>query len=351
MNHPFSAEHLEILQSQCVTLVEDPDTTSINKQKTYTNYTLVVAINQYIATATELQSINLNLIRNGISNASAIDSATIERMMDFMTVNGKGSLIYYTDLTEQLFTQEVNNALDSKKNVITITLIVDPIIILILLMLFIPFIFKVQANLLKIYMHLCQFKDVDIKKWLEQCNDSASDIKASTVKMKKIYESESFEIIINRDAEKEKAEDKSEKPSKKESIVDGKEEKPDQDLTQNSTMKSTESPLANAVSEESMAMNQSKEEAVTDRKEKMFSRMTKDKTKTYLLSLLAFTIYIGIFKTADALVFSDLCTQSDNRAYYFLTVVNREKYHAMGRFFFREELLSNSPQTYSNCKF
>ena len=307
MNHPFSAEHLNILQSQCVTLEVMADYTSIQHQNTYTNYTPAVAINNYVAIATTLQSINLDAFRYGVNFTNIQLTENIEQLMFYMIQNGKGTLLYYIDLTQQLFFQEVSNALSSKIYTITIILIVDPIIIIALLMLFIPFILKVQSNLLKIYVHLCQFKNADLKNWLEQCNNSAADIKTSTAKLKKIYDSENFEVTTVAEIEEKKNQEKEIKEEKKGSCIEAVEETPDnkQNIT---TLKSTESPFNTHIPDETQELIQKNETAVSERKEKMFSKMTKDKTKAYLFSLLIFTIFIGIFRTADALVFSDLDT-------------------------------------------
>lgn len=347
MNTYFSSSQEAILLSPCVMIVEKPSTTSITGQSTNTNYSLSVAINKYVAEATQLQSYSVNDIKNGLQNSTLYSS--IDRLMSFMTDNGKGTLAYYADSYLQMFLQAALDSQDYDAKVITILLIVDPIVIVLLLILFIPFIFHVQTNLLKIYTHLCQFKDVDIHSWVEQCDSSSNDIKASITRMKKIFAAESFEIVILRDEDKKNINKKcEEKPVAKH----GKEEEiGNQDTNQNTTLKSTESPLTKQSNddEERLAMVQSKEEAVAERKQTMFYRMTKEKTKEYLILLLIFSIYIGIFRAADALVFSDAISQANSRRDYFNTIFSREKSHAMSMFFFREELLANNIQSYFDC--
>lgn len=358
MKHPFSQEHISILQSSCVMLTQLPDPSSVNKEITTNYYTPSVAINKYVAAATELNSYNLDTLRWGYVNSSSNTNASLTRLLNFMTINGKGTLTYYIDKTRTLFFKEVDDAFSSKSNIITITLIVDPVVILILLIMFIPFIFKVQSNLLKIYLHLCQFKDVDIRKWLEECNNSAIYIKASITRMKKIYEAQTFEVtIVTKEQEEKKVED-NKKPAQnaqeenKESAATGKDENlKSHDGIANTTEKTTEGALLKSQGddEDTAAIIKSKEDVVSERKQKMFSRMTKEKTKDYLFSLLGFTIYIGIFKTADALVFANLCSDTNSRTYFYRLLIDREKNDAMAMFFFREELLENKLQTYFEC--
>lgn len=351
MNHPFSQEHLNILTSTCVMLIQAPDPSSLNQQYTANNYTPSVAINKYVATATELTSFSLNILRNGSLNASEDINASLNRLLRFMIDNAKGTLTYYIDKTRSLFFQEVDDAINSKTNIITIMMIVDPIVILILLMLFIPFILRVQTNLLRIYLHLCQFKDTDIRKWLEECNNSANHIKASITKMKKIYEAESFEVVIKTEEEKKTQENNAASKKLDEKVDSSPSKETPQEGINMTTDKSTEGALIKHTGEEdeTAAMVASKEDIVSERKQKMFSRMTKEKTKEYLILLLGFTIYIGIFKTADALVFSSLCSDSSSQSYYFRLLIDREKYDAMGMFFFREELLENKIENFFDC--
>ena len=196
MNQIYSQAHLDIINNNIIQFMDDPAPNSITNQPSYENYSLSVAITKYVAIGTELASYNATLISNGVSKASITDNQKLTRLMDYMINNGKGTLRYYVSKDQNYFYQEVSDEVTTEGYAITIALIADPIGIMFFLIMFIPFILKVQSSLLKIYLHLCQFKDGSIQKWLETCNSSAADIKASISQMRQIYIAENFEIKL-----------------------------------------------------------------------------------------------------------------------------------------------------------
>eukprot|EP01022_Parablepharisma_sp_SALTPOND_P008802 TRINITY_DN1369_c0_g1_i1.p1 TRINITY_DN1369_c0_g1~~TRINITY_DN1369_c0_g1_i1.p1 ORF type:complete len:1592 (-),score=178.13 TRINITY_DN1369_c0_g1_i1:522-5297(-) len=341
MRHPFSAEHKQILQSQWIRFVEKPDPSSVTNTSATMNYTLPVAITQYVAKATELKQYNLTKVKLGADNTDKAFGNALDRLASFMIDNAKGTLTYYADKTKELFFSEFNNEIESKTRVITIALIVDPIVIILLMILFIPFILKVQSNLLKIYLHLCQFKDSDIRKWLEICNNSSSDIKSSITRIRKIYGNTSFEVILNNNKEADN-EPKANVKVKDTKAVHDEEQKQTSIVT--TTQNQTETPLvkqSETGEEATDELIKSKEDVLSERKQKMFSQMTKEKTKAYLLYLLFFALYIGIFRTADGIVFSNLYDQTDTRLYLLRMISMREHNDIRSMFYLREELRLN----------
>jgi hypothetical protein len=359
MKHPFSAEHKAILASTCVAFVEKADSASVAQVDSINNYTLTVALTKYVAKATELKSYDLSVLRGGYKNTSQDVSARLVRLLKFMIDNGKGTLAYYVDQTQKLFFEEARDEIAARARVILIAIIVDPIIILLLMVLFIPFILKVQSSLLKIYIHLCQFKDTEIREWLDACNNSACYIKASISRMRKIYGSTSFEVNFARAAEEKANENKNKTPDKKakeaphaqkeeEKEKEKEKDKGTQQTTLNTTQKTTDAAMLSAETEgdDTAAILKTQEEAVSERKQRMFSRMTKDKTKAYLLYLLFFAVYIGIFRIADGLVFSNLSSEADARKQIFTTLSEREHAFVRTALYFREDLVDNRVTSY-----
>ncbi len=351
MNHPFSAAHKEIIDSNTIVLVTAPDSTSITSLGSSTNYTLSVAITQYVAKATELKLYDTATINAGKAAADSTFQNNFSRLMSFMIDNAKGTLTYATAMAHTMFFNEVDGEVTSKTKVITIALIIDPIVILVLMVMFIPFILKVQSNLLKIYLHLCHFKDGEVRKWLEMCNNSTDDIKAPISRVKQIYGATSFDLNVIRNAAEAAAAQAAEEAKCKPCDT------PDKTLpgatgqtigTQHSTFdtsaqKQTEATTATgeagAASETAL---RTKEEAVTERKQKMFSQMTREKTKTYLLYLLFFAAYIGAFRTADGIIFADICSETDTRLALFKMMSMRELNDLRSLFFLREEIRTNA---------
>ncbi len=344
------------MSTPLVQFVEKPDQSSVNLQDSYTNYTIALAITNYVAKGTQLKSFDHAFIRNGVKNASKDDNTRFDRLMSFMIDNGKNTLRYYVDKAQTLFFEEVSDEITSKGKVITITLIVDPIVIILLMVMFIPFILKVQSSLLKIYLHLCQFKESDIMAWLETCNNSAADIKASVTQIRKIYAEENFEVKLAepvhapttmKGQDKVKAMD-----SPTEKKKEGKEERAGDNGTRETTLHTTKKLVGtkgteNATEEkknteeETEQLILTKDEAISERKQKMFSRMTHEKTKTYLIYLFFFAVYIGIFRTADGFVFSSLYGDTDIRTYLYQVISSRSQNYISSMFFLREQLKRN----------
>ena len=351
MKHPFSAEHKAILQAPLIQFVEKPDPSSVTNVSSTMNYTLTVAITQYVAKATELKSFSTTEIKNKFAGQPEKVMNAFDRLMNFMIDNGKGSLTYYADKAKELFFKEFESEISSKSKVIIIALIIDPIVIIILMVLFIPFILKVQSNLLKIYLHLCQFKDSDIRNWLEICNNSSSDIKSSITRIRKIYGATIFEVNLTKEGQQENQEAEKQVKVKGTDTVtsQGKdEERKVQNATLNTTQKQTEAQLLKpeTETENNEEIMKSKEDVLSERKQKMFSQMTKEKTKAYLFYLLFFAFYIGIFRTADGLVFSSLYSETDLRVYLYRMLSKREHNDIRSIFFLREELLQAKPVQY-----
>ena len=209
--------------------------------------------------------------------------------------------------------------------------IADPILIVILLFMFIPFILKVQSTMERIYLHICQFNEGDIKKWLDACNNSASDIKASITTMQNIYQSEVFEINF---ADYEK------KGKQKEQKKDN----PNNASIQNRQDNDKESKLENKFGEEEdekPLVAQAVEITVSERKKKTFSQMSKEKTKTYLFYLIIFGIYIGGFKIADGLLLQTLESEAD-KDFFTLSLFHRRTWDKLtAQIYFRENMIAN----------
>ena len=358
MKHPYSAYHRSILAEPLVQFVEKPDQSSIYSKDSYTNYTIQLAITNYIAKGTQLKSFTYEFIKKGYAAATEDERMRFDRLMSFMIDNGKDTLKYYVGKTQQLFYEEVSDEITSKGKVSTIVLIVDPIVIILLLMMFVPFIFNVQSSLLRIYLHLCQFKDQDLMTWLEVCNNSATDIKASVTQIRKIYDDEVFEIklqdpnnINNQAQAKAKVDSQKSKKEAKEDVTNDNNTN-ETNLTTNKKLVGKDSEVTDEkknTEEEAERLILTKDEAISERKQKMFSRMTREKTKTYLIYLFFFAVYIGVFRTADGFVFSSLYGDTDIRTYLSQIISSRSQSHVMSMFFLREQLKRNKPLTDFEC--
>eukprot|EP00826_Nyctotherus_ovalis_P017853 TRINITY_DN1527_c0_g1_i6.p1 TRINITY_DN1527_c0_g1~~TRINITY_DN1527_c0_g1_i6.p1 ORF type:complete len:289 (-),score=78.12 TRINITY_DN1527_c0_g1_i6:221-1087(-) len=259
--------------------------------------------------------------------ADTDEDFNFDRLMSFMIDNGMSGLQYYTRKSLTLFLDEVDSETESKHKVVTIVLIVDQVVIVLLLILLIPFILKVQSSLLKIYHHLCQFKSKDISEWVETCNESASCIKASIAQIYRMHSQVSFEIKpLN--AGKEEAE-------KMPIVFVQKEKKPgncgSDPVEEEATDKSENT-------EEGDQLLINKDEALSERKQRIFSKMTRSKTAAYLIYLGFVLLYIAIFRITDGVVFGSIYNDTDLTEYICHLFPRRSYYSLLSLLFLREEL-------------
>ncbi len=349
LNYKFDASRAAELDSELIQFVSTPDSSSQSNQVSTTNYTLVVALTQYVAKATELKGFDIQSIKKGQSAANSSFNSDFGRLMNYMITNGEGQLLYYTQASMNWYLDEFDDKRKSTYRAIYIVLIIDPIVIVILMMMFVPFILRVQSHLLKIYLHLCKFKENEVRNWLEACNNSANDIKASTAQIRKTYGTTTFDITVIRDGEERGAAEESKAQPRVETTKNahGTEEGKNQTTTPvgiTTTSKQTDDHLLQTEEEKQglAEMMRRKEDVLSERKQKMFSQMTRDKTKTYLLFLIFFATYIGTFRTADILVFSKIESDHNTMEDIFRVLVARDVYDALSYFMFREELRLNT---------
>jgi uncharacterized membrane protein YidH (DUF202 family) len=183
----------DLVSKPIIQFEEKPDKSSVGGNYIYTNYTMALAIANYIGKGTNIKNFSYDFLKAGKIGESD-DDFNLDRLIHFMIDNGKGTLQYYMRKFQLNFFEEMKDKTKDKRRVITIVLIVDQVVIVLLLMLLVPFILKVQSSLLKIYLHLCQFKSSDIIAWVEKCNESEGFIKASIAQMYRIYNKTSFEL-------------------------------------------------------------------------------------------------------------------------------------------------------------
>ncbi len=374
----FKPEHAAVINSPLVQFTMGPDKLSQTGDSTTENYTINVAIVQYVAKATELLQYDIASIRAGQSAANATFDYDIVRLFNFMILNGRGTLPYYGEIMYGWYNQEVTDEIDYRYSAILITIIIDPLILFALMVAFIPFILSVQTRLLQIYIHLCKFKESDVRSWLESCNNSVADIKASAAAIRKVYGNTSFDVNVSMFEEEEKkgsnmkSTDRLGKgmhpPAKKQPMEDTKENQHSQNTQQpvptstfaggmTITNKETNDllvstgvvPAGEATDEEKSRLAEilrSKEDDVAERKQKIFSQITRQKTMTYLLYLAFFAIYIGAFRIADILVFMTVYNYNTTTLTLYSTLTNRYLSGLRAEVFFREEIYANTPMSY-----
>jgi len=330
---------------------EKPDRSSLGGDYIYNNYTLALAIANYIGKGTQIKMFDYDFLKAGRVGDSDKDF-NLDRLMCFMIDNGMNTLQYYTRKAQLGLFEGVKAETKKKHRVITIVLIVDQVVIVMLLILFVPFILKVQSSLLKIYLHLCQFKSKDIVAWVEDCNESGEFIKASVSQMYKIYGKTSFELkSVNDKEETDKGHISSQKNKIKaasakakcinkgifgDCLLDTDEEGVEKNEKQD---------------EEGDQLLISKEKVITEQKQNMFSRMTRNKTAVYLIYLGIFIAYIAIFRITDALIFSSIYTKTDSIVYLYETFSIRSYYGLLSLFFLREKVVRNETLTDFECIF
>jgi len=346
----FSDKNRHIVEDPIIQFKELPKPGSMSSDTFYMNYTMTVAINQYVGKGTQLKQYSIKMIEDGAEFVDSDTDNAIYRMMRYMIDNGKGTLSYYMEKSFFNYLSDFEDEFKTKVSVLKIILITDPIVAIILLFMFIPFILKVQSSLQRIYLHLCQFHVADIKKWLDACNNSASDIKASITRMQRIYNEEVFEINPADYDKRTRMENEAAKMSANNDM------KKSLETPTNATQKTSPdvipTPNKGAGDEEEEGMVvQSQEAAISERKQRAFSEMSREKTKIYLGYLTFFILYIAAFKIADAVLLSYFYDDT----YVKLSSIKLFNLRGWDQdnavFFFRENLAENKIMSYFECIF
>ncbi len=331
----FSQEHQSLINSPIIQFMDMPGKSSVSTAYTYENNTMNVAVTQYIAKGTLLHQVTLDVISKGCNYTDSDTNYELVRTFNFMINNGKGTMRYYLSKMFYYFTDDFAREFNSYSSVMTAAYIADPIVEIILLFLFIPFILKVQGSLQGIYMHICQFRKAELKAWLETCNSSSACLHASITQMQHAYNSENFDISFADYGKKKKTAESSAfqvvpevKPEEKKSGENDGEAKEEGE-------------------EESLKMLAASHEAtVAEQKQKRFSEMSHQKTKTYMSYLAFLIVYIVGFKVADGVMLADLRTQKDEK----LSVVELFNRKIWGLdntlFFFRMNIMYNTLSSY-----
>lgn len=351
MNFPYSSEHKNMLTSNAISLQDFPSIFSVNPVPLIKNFSLSTAIIQYVTKGTELKLYLTSFLSDGFKKASADKNDTLNRLMDYMISNGMGTMAYFTFKSAGKSYNDMRSEWNNKRYIFQVILIVDPIIISLLLIMFIPFILKVQWTLQRIYLHICRFNDQDIKKWLDACNSSANDIKASITAMQGIYQNEVFEI--NQADYEKKDKDKMQKTlQEKKAKVRDETEEPEQKKQDSTATPNPANAAENTVKEEEEKeelIKTTQEIDVSERKQKTFSQMSREKTKTYLIYLAIFIAYIGIFKIVDGVLIMFLNTSTEKHLSTLLVFYTREWDQDKARQYFRENMVYNKITSDLDC--
>ncbi len=355
---PFNEEHTAIFRSPLVQFSETPDLSSQTNSVSVVNYTLSAAIAQYVAKATQLQQFDLASIRAGQSVANSSFNNSVVRLLDFMITNMKGTFSTYISSSMIWHNQEFDISLSNTYKSIVAVFIADPIVLFLLVLMFIPYILRVQANLLWVCMNLCKFKQGEVQTWLEACTSAANDLRATTSAMRGIYCKVSFDITVTVDPEidSETGKPDSTPPA---AVLHGDATKAPLEGDQtgafaagdmSTTNKQTEDKFIPAkigpTDEEKtrlLEINSMRENEVNSRRQKVLSQLTKRRTRVYLFYLAIFGVYIAGFRAADLVVFTQLYYENLECEDTYKILAAREINDLKSEFYFREELIAGHP--------
>lgn len=346
----FSAEHQKFLNQPMIQFMDMPGKGSVTSAYTYENYTLEVATAQYIAKGTRLHQFSLDLISKGCNYTDADTDYNIVRLFSYMVNNGKGTLRYYLSQLFYYFEGDFDREFTTKSTTLEVLFIIDPVIEVLLLLMFIPFILKVQKSLQRIYLHICQFHTAELKRWLGTCNSTSADLRASITQMQRMYNYENFEINLAEYEKKKETPSEPPKQSREENLTVAPGAGSEKEHGENEGEEQEQVQVKVQEQEEEAMVSKSHEAVVTHRKQERFSEMAREKTKTYLGYLLFLIVYIAIFKIVDGIMLSSLGAQKDE-ALNILELFDQRAWEIdNSMFFFRVNIMSNSISSYFGCK-
>ena len=293
----YSDEHHELLTEKNIKIIE---LLSDNKTaRTDTIRTFEIASTIYIAKITEISGKPDTFYSKGAVNA---DKRTVEHLLRTVyevTENGKGDLKELSERSQKMFLDETIHISKYRQNRITIITICEAVFVLFALLLFVPYIIRLQNNILSIFLKVATIPHKDIKYLITVSNQFTQDLQAPANKLKLLFDLENF--MLNQEEDQDeinkvmKTENniqnilnlqKLEEEKKEGEIVDEdiREEETERLLDNNSKPKTKES---------------AKEKRRVKIKENLFRAAIKSKRRQYILRMFAIFLFFGLYFSID----------------------------------------------------
>ncbi len=368
-SHSYSSAHENLVTNPAnLALWDMSDSGSTTSNYVSTNISFNVGVTNFIARATDISGISDAVIASGAAatNVSSSTKQTISQLKYYVMYNGENSLREIAEASARYFLSESIDDFNSSKALLYVFSCLGTGCVVLIVVFFVPYIMKVQKNILKVFDHISDIKHDEIRKILDMCYIFKDEIEAPIAKLKAIYDKEDFSMTTDELRKEQKAQKElDEKRKQKAKVLKKLTQKSQNDVTRDAEQenedeekksqraplnpKSKENPDGHEEGkEENMMSSQDREkqylilteERRTKAKKKLFSQITSSKRKGYIFRLAVFLIFFAIFLVVDVLLLKSFYEESVDAFDLLRLFSTRDYVLKTAVLFYREDLVS-----------
>jgi len=360
--HPYSSVHTDLLNNPKNLAIWDM-TDSMNsqgEQRVSSNISFNIGVTNFIARSTDISGLKSEILAKGINSPNLTQSTkdSIQKLEFYVMYNGMNGLREIAELSAKYFLEESISDFEGNQKILYIVSCLGTGCVVLIVVFFVPYIMKVQRNILKVFDHMSDIRQEEIRKILDMCYIFKDEIEAPIAKLKAIYDKEDFAMTTDelRKEEKTKKEEL-EKKKRRQGILKKMTQKEVDNTRDNiddddEDKKEEKSPLKNKKDEKSEqdAEKEQKQDAEkqylllteerrTKAKKKLFSQITSSKRKGYIFRLAVFLIFFAIFLIVDVFLLKSFFEKSVD-AFNIMGLFSRRSYMLRTAIlFYREDLV------------
>ena len=352
LDFPYTDSHTNLINNPSELTIWEAGEQMDKNSIVSTSISFIVGITKFIARITDISGINSEVFRRGIDNADSSDKSIIARLEYYIILNGEGRLREIAELSANYYLEEAINNFMKDKILLYIFSSLGTICTVMILMFIIPYIMKVQKNILKVFDHISGIPQDEIKKILDMCYIFKDEIEAPIEKLKVIYDKEDFSMTTDELRKEERAKKKRLLKQKEKSKILSKLHKKAHKINSKHDEEEEEKKLK---AKENDDINNNKqnnediemkylliiEERKSEAKKKLFSQITNSKRRGYILRLAILLLFFAIFLITDVLLLKSYFEQGNDAFDILGLFTTREYVMLTAILFYRDDLKIN----------
>jgi len=337
LDFPYSKKHNDLLFSISMSIWEIGDQLT-EDSKSFSRTSFSVGIIKFIARATDISGISNEIFYNGKTTST---ENTMTRLGYFVLYNCENQLRQIAEQSTKYYVEEGKESFNGDKLTLYVLSTLGASCMILILLFFIPYIMKVQRNILKAFDHISEISHREIKKILDVCYVFKNEIEAPAKKLTAIFKKEDFSVTTDQIEREEREKRVRQKKHKSTTEMIRKLHK----RTRKEYEEEEEKLKSNNGDENGGNENYEKkylvimEERKIEAKKKIFSAITNSKRKGYILRLAILLAFFFIFLITDILLLRIYFREGSNSFDILQLFSVREYTLKTTVLFYREDLI------------
>lgn len=345
LDFPHSSEHTELLTGPGSVTIWDIGEQLDEGSKSFSTTSFSVGVTTFVARLTTISGIPSATFTAGVSPDT---QKSVARLAYYALYNGETQLRKVAQLSTEYYIEEAKKSFNSDKAILYVFSSLGTGCMVLILFFFIPYIMKVQKSILKVFDHISEIPQGEIKKILDMCYVFKDEIEAPVEKLKAIYEKEDFAMTTDemRKEERERKLRAEKNKSKTEMIKKlhrrkhkGEKEEEEEKLMarHKKSVDDTDESEKNGDDSEKKYLAIIEERKAAEKK-KLFSIITNSKRKGYILRLTILLVFFVVFLITDILLLRIYFKDGNDGFDILRLLTSREYTLKTAVLFFRKDL-------------